>query len=266
MEFTDQLARRIQIPHWPPRRIISLVPSQTELLSELGLEEEVVGITKFCVHPDRWFRSKTRVGGTKTLHLPRIEQLAPDLILGNKEENDQSQIELLQSRFPVWMSDIKDLESALDMIRHIGQVTNRETRALQLAADIQRRFSELPVFPRLRAAYLIWRKPFMVAASDTFVDAMLQKAGFDNVFSHLSRYPQVDLHMLASAQPQVLFLSSEPYPFKAKHIAELQEICPEATIKLVDGELFSWYGSRLLHVPAYFESLRTDNSTEFLRI
>ena len=257
MNFIDQMGRRVALDVWPPRRIVSIVPSQTELLADLGLEQEVVGITKFCIHPAEWFQSKKRVGGTKTLDIHKIAALKPDLIIGNKEENEQSQIEALVQQFPVWMSDIYTLEDAFQMMQQLGELTGKSTVADALVLKIRDEFAQLPASgqKRPKTAYFIWRKPFMVAGGDTFIHQMLQKAGFDNVFGSLSRYPEISLEQLVAAQPERILLSSEPYPFVEKHLAELQEICPNAQIQLVDGELFSWYGSRLLKSPAYFASL-----------
>lgn len=250
--FTDQMLRTIHLPVFPPQRIVSVVPSQSELLADLGLGERVIGITKFCIHPPEWYREKKRVGGTKTLNLPAIEGLNPDLIIGNKEENDQAQIEYLAERFPVWMSDVKNLEDALAMIRAMGALCAADT-AQALAQTIQQAFDGLqPLLTRPKTAYLIWRKPWMAAGQDTFIHAMLQRNGFDNVFGEKIRYPQTDALELASLNPKLVLLSSEPFPFAEKHIAEIREICPEATVLLVDGEYFSWYGSRLLGAPAYF--------------
>ncbi len=256
--FTDQLNRTINVP-FPPKRIVSTVPSQSELLFYLGLEEEVVGITKFCVHPEAMFRSKPRIGGTKSLKLDKIAELQPDLIIGNKEENQKEHIEALERDFPVWLSDIKTLEDALKMIRSVGALTNRAEKANTLAADIKAAFDQLRqkrTSPRRpSAAYLIWNNPKMVAASDTFIDHMLMWAGFRNSFSHLSRYPAISELDLFAQKPDYVLLSSEPFPFKDKHVKEIQDICPESVIKLVDGELFSWYGCRLLHSVPYFETL-----------
>lgn len=241
-----------------PRRIVSLVPSQTELLAWLGLQEEVVGITKFCVHPVEWFQTKQRVGGTKTVNVEKVAWLHPDLILGNKEENERAQIEELQTHFPVWISDVVTLEDALDMIRRVGAMTGKTEPAQALAAEIARRFEGLkkePLKP-LRAAYLIWRKPYMAAGQDTFINEMMQWAGFENVFAGLQRYPEIGLDSLADAAPEVILLSSEPYPFAEKHLDAIRELCPHAGVYLVDGEVFSWYGSRLLQAPAYFQALR----------
>ncbi|MDO8365950.1 MAG: helical backbone metal receptor, partial [Saprospiraceae bacterium] len=227
--------------------------------------QEIVGITKYCIHPTAWFQTKKRVGGTKTLDFQKIEALEPDLIIGNKEENEQSQIEYLIPKYPVWMSDIYTLQDALDMMRKLGEVTGKTEKSNSIVTEIEQRFIHHSSFPihhssfiihHYKTAYLIWRKPFMAAGSGTFIDDMLQRAGFDNVFSNLSRYPEISFDQLASARPEIILLSSEPYPFKEKHLAELQEICPAALIQLVDGELFSWYGSRLLQAPNYFAELR----------
>ncbi len=257
MIFTDQLHRSIEIPGWPPRRIVSLVPSQTELLADLGLENEVVGITKFCVHPEKWFREKLRVGGTKTLNFKKIEALKPDLIIGNKEENERAQIEELAARFPVWMSDVHTLEDAYDMIEKVGDLAGKVAEAKNLVEKIQAEFAVHRVPSAVsRAAYFIWRKPCMAASGDTFIGEMLRVAGFENVFAHKKRYPEISPEELEKAKPEAILLSSEPYPFSEKHFGHFREICPQAKIQLVDGEVFSWYGSRLLHSASYFRKLR----------
>ena len=240
-----------------PRRIVSLVPSQTELLADLGLQEEVVGITKFCVHPAEWFQTKQRVGGTKTVDLEKVAALHPDLILGNKEENERVQIEELQQHFPVWISDVITLEDALEMIRQVGEMTGKTMPAQEMTTEIARRFDALKKDPPkpVRTAYFIWRKPYMVAAGGTFIDGMMRWAGFENVFAGLQRYPEIGTDDLAAAAPEVILLSSEPYPFAEKHLHALRELCPGASVFLVDGEMFSWYGSRLLQAPGYFREL-----------
>ena len=238
-----------------PQRIISLVPSQTELLFDLGLAEKVVGITKFCIHPAEFCRNIPKIGGTKHFHFDVIDRLQPDLIIGNKEENYKEGIEQLQAKYPVWMSDIYTLDDALHMIREIGNLTGTQSKALEISAQIQTAFAGLQPVSQKKVAYLIWRNPFMVAASQTFIQDMLSRCSFENVFADYARYPQITLEMLTIAQPDYVFLSSEPFPFSEKHMAEFKDICLEATIKIVDGEMFSWYGSRLrLSVP-YFRQL-----------
>ncbi|GAA4750683.1 helical backbone metal receptor [Flavisolibacter ginsenosidimutans] len=240
-----------------PQRIVSLVPSQTELLFHLGLREEVVGITKFCVHPQEWFRTKTRIGGTKTLNFEKIKSLQPDLILANKEENTQEQVEELAKHFPVWVSDVNTLEDALYMISAVGEITGRKEKATTLIEQIQTGFTSLQTQDvKRKMAYLIWKEPYMTVGGDTFIHDLLTRAGFENIFQNKNRYPVIGVEELLIASCQLLILSSEPYPFRQKHIEELQKQLPNTKIILADGEMFSWYGSRLLHAPAYFLQLR----------
>jgi ABC-type Fe3+-hydroxamate transport system substrate-binding protein len=253
--FTDQLGRTIELPTIPSR-IISLVPSQTELLSRLALDEQVVGITKFCIHPDSWFRSKPRIGGTKAIDATRIDALQPDLIIANKEENDKQQVEALAARYPVWVSDVKTLSDALTMIRSVGTLTGKEAEARDLANEIDARFQTLTIPPKtIPAAYLIWYRPWMAAGRDTFIHQMLRYCGFDNALADLDRYPEINLNTLTGIPDLTILLSSEPYPFRQHHIDEIKQTLPHAKVLLVDGELFSWYGSRLLDAPAYFRQL-----------
>ena len=243
-----------------PRRIVSLVPSQTELLFDLGLNEEVVGITKFCIHPESWFRSKTRIGGTKTVNIEKVRALNPDLIIANKEENTQSDIEALESIAPVWISDIFTLEDSFQMILELGKIVGKEKASLQLVSEIEESFKELSEIIseknndlQPKVLYLIWKDPYLAAAKNTFIDDMLTRCGFQNFMGDEERYPEWIPD--PSEIPDVILLSSEPYPFKEKHIAALQEIYPETKIMLVDGEMFSWYGSRLRHSVEYFHGL-----------
>jgi ABC-type Fe3+-hydroxamate transport system substrate-binding protein len=263
--YIDQLHNKITIPH-PPRRIVSLVPSQTELLYHLGLDAEVVGITKFCIHPEHWFRHKTRIGGTKNVHLDQVRALQPDLIIANKEENEQAQVTTLMDEFPVWTSDIQSLADALRMIEQVGEITGRPEQGQQLSRQISQAFSLLSDHlsadaPPCQAAYFIWRDPWMVAGGDTFIHTMLEAAGLQNIFGGMRRYPQISLSGLSEAfkdvpsARQLILLSSEPYPFKERHMEEIRAVLPDAQIRLVDGEMFSWYGSRLLQAPGYFREL-----------
>jgi ABC-type Fe3+-hydroxamate transport system substrate-binding protein len=238
-----------------PKRIISLVPSQTELLFYLGLWDEIIGITKFCIHPADLCKNKTKIGGTKNFNFDIIDQLQPDLIIGNKEENYQEGIERLQEKYRVWISDIFNLADAMAMIQTIGNLVGRATQAMVVSHQIQEAFEQIRPAAEKRVAYFIWRKPYMAVGSNTFIDDILSHCGFSNVFSALSRYPEVSKEMLAHAEPEYIFLASEPYPFKEKHLAEFQGICPAAKIRIVDGEMFSWYGSRLLQSAPYFQNL-----------
>lgn len=253
--FTDMMGKEVVVSY-PPKRIISLVPSQTELLYDLGLDKEVVGITKFCVHPNEWFRDKTRVGGTKTVNFEKIAALQPDLIIANKEENTKEQIEELSNRYPVWTSDIKTIEDGLEMIRTVGLLVDREGKANSLALDIATGFAALQraSVPK-KVAYFIWYNPWMSIGNDTFINNVIESIGWENVLKEYKRYPEITLEELKTFRPELVLLSSEPFPFKEKHVAEIKAVLSEAEVLLVDGEMFSWYGSRMLKAIPYLSGL-----------
>jgi ABC-type Fe3+-hydroxamate transport system substrate-binding protein len=252
----DQIGQEISLARYP-KRIISLVPSQTELLYDLGLVQETIGITRFCIHPETWFHSKKRIGGTKDLHLDKIKALQPDLVIANKEENILAQVEQIRQFCLVWTSDISNLSSALDMIREVSRITNRTEAGLSLVQEIEYRFSDLlTISVPESAVYLIWKDPYMTVGGDTFINNMMRICGLRNAFEQSSRYPQTTISEIARLNPRFLLLSSEPYPFKDNHVNELTRQLPGIKIILADGEMFSWYGSRLLHSAAYFNELR----------
>lgn len=250
--YYDQLGLPISLPK-PPQRIISLVPSQTELLVDLGLKDQIVGITKFCVHPRGLLKEKTIIGGTKNYRLDVIESLAPDLVIGNKEENDRSTIEELAKTYPVWMSDIYSLKDSLDMIERLGEIFLRKSEAKRISDQLRGDFMIKPEI-KGKAVYLIWNKPLMAAGSNTFINEMLPWAGFENVIKR-ERYPEISKEDLKELNPDYILLSSEPFPFKKKHLDDFASLFPEAKIQIVDGEMFSWYGSRLLRAREYFGEL-----------
>ena len=248
--FVDQMGRSVEIS-FPPKRIISIVPSQTELLHYLQLENEVVGITKFCIYPDVWFRNKKRIGGTKQLKLDEILALKPDLVIGNKEENTKEDIDFLAKHVPVWMSDINSFDESIDMIKNVGELTGKQKIAGELVNSVSYKFDQLGNIGKGRSVlYFIWDEPSFVVGKSTFIDSMLTKIGFINACNK-TRYP--DLADLGKVKPDFVFLSSEPFPFKEEHLSKYQEMFPTSIIKIVDGEFFSWYGSRMVDAPTYFE-------------
>jgi ABC-type Fe3+-hydroxamate transport system substrate-binding protein len=249
-QVIDQMGLAVKVPQ-NPQRIISLVPSQTELLFDLGLEDRVVGVTKFCVHPKDRIARFAKVGGTKKFDFEKIAALEPDLIIGNKEENYKEGIERLQVDYPVWMSDIFTLEDSLEMMHHVGMLTNTLTKADALIDEISKLFERRSDGLIGRALYFIWQKPYMVAGADTFISEMLPYAGFENLVKD-TRYPELTDAQIRSFNPAYILLSSEPFPFREQHVDNFKELCPEAQVILVDGEMFSWYGSRLRYAPAYF--------------
>lgn len=249
----DQLGERITFT-FPPKRIVSLVPSQTEWLASLGLDQEVIGITKFCIHPSVWYSTKTHIGGTKDFSFETIAALKPDLIIGNKEENYPEGIYRLKNDYPVWMSDICSLDDALKMMAAVAEITGKNEKADPLLQKIESSFEDLKPGKKRSVLYLIWRKPWMGAGTNTFINDMLSRNGFVNVLKG-ERYPEITADSIRLLKPDLVFLSSEPYPFREKHAEEMKSFFPEATTVLVDGEMFSWYGSRLLLASAYFKSL-----------
>jgi ABC-type Fe3+-hydroxamate transport system substrate-binding protein len=257
------------------------MPSQTELLYELGLENAIVGITRFCVHPEQALNEKRVVGGTKKIVEKRIKELQPDLIICNKEENTKEIVAFCESLAPTYVSDISTLEDSLEMIQQVGLLTGTLQKAEKLSSKLQADFKKLPSFKvKKRALYLIWKNPYMSIGHDTFIHDMMTKAGFENVMKDHKRYPQLELQDIVDLQPEVILLSSEPYNFKVADQEELmaafkdsievkdpENLTTEEEYQrenenqslpqciTVDGELFSWYGSRLLKAPAYFEEL-----------
>ncbi len=270
-EFTDQLQRKICIS-FPPKRIVSVVPSQTELLFDLGLNEEVVGITKFCIHPVEKFAERPKVGGTKKLNIEKIIQLQPELIIANKEENTRSDIEALAVHFPVWISDIQRVEDATHMIQQVGELLDKAPEAAYLNHLIQAGFTDLQLLAvqkriDLKVAYAIWKDPYLFAGKNTFIDDVLRKVGLTNIVQE-ARYPELTLDELgrlkgitAKELPDYLLLSSEPYPFQQKHLEEIQSKLPTLRVLLVDGEMFSWYGSRLVKAISYLFELQKQLTT-----
>ncbi|SHJ11610.1 ABC-type Fe3+-hydroxamate transport system, substrate-binding protein [Mesonia phycicola] len=256
MQFQDQLQRKFTLKN-TPKRIISLVPSQTELIVDLGLRENLIGITKFCVHPVELVKEVEIVGGTKEVKLEKIKHLQPDLILCNKEENTFEMVAELEKIAPVHVSDISTIKECLDLIKQYGELFSVTKKAEMLIDAIQTEFNDFQKFiqhlPKRKVAYLIWRKPWMVAGGNTFINYLLELNHFENIFSRTPRYPEIELKMLSKAD--FVLLSSEPFPFKEKHIEELSEFVKLKKIKLVDGEFFSWYGSRLKNAFQYFKQL-----------
>lgn len=254
--YVQHQTGKLLLPPSHPLRIVSLVPSISELLFDLGLNDEVVGITKFCVHPKEWFKSRTRIGGTKTVSFEKIKALEPTLIFANKEENVKEQVDKLANHFLVYVSDIVTLDDAFEMIKDTGILTGTEAKANELVQQIDASFQLLNFEQQVRTLYLIWQKPYMSIGGDTFINSMLQKSGFKNALANAIRYPEVTIEEIKVLKPDVLLLSSEPFPFKQKHINELKELTGIEKIILVDGEIFSWYGSRMLNAGAYFAKLR----------
>ena len=256
MQCKDQLHTVFEFLQ-TPKRIVSLVPSQTELLIDLGLRKQVVGITKFCTHPESLKGEKTIVGGTKTIHIDTIKDLRPDIIICNKEENTKEIVASCAKIAPVWVSDIYTIDDALDMISLLGTLFKKEEKAFGIITNIRNQYTLFTEFmaqkQTRKVAYLIWQKPYMVAAVDTFINSLLSINKFENIVkTPTSRYPEVDIEDLKQAD--LILLSSEPFPFSEKHVKVIENVTKKQ-VMLVDGAYFSWYGSRLQDAFSYFKTL-----------
>ncbi|SKB91654.1 ABC-type Fe3+-hydroxamate transport system, substrate-binding protein [Soonwooa buanensis] len=235
-------------------KIVSLVPSLTEILFDFGLtSEEVVGRTKFCIHPKNKVQDVAIIGGTKNINIEKIKSLNPDIILANKEENVKEQVEELMQTHKVIVTHVETLEDNYYLLKNLGNLFNKKEIAQHFNLKIQEQFNFDKPKVKLKVAYLIWKDPYMSIGRDTFIHHILQDIGFENFFANQKRYPSFELTDLAEAD--VIFLSSEPYPFKEKHVEELQKIYPNKIIKIVDGEAFSWYGTRIAHIGDYYQNL-----------
>lgn len=236
-------------------KIISTVPSITELLYDLELKDDVIAITKFCIHPKLWYQNKERIGGTKTLNVQRIIELKPDWVIANKEENEKAQIEEISKHCQVFITDIKTIEDNITLIKELSTLFNVNAIAQKLITRFHALKIDFHNKTIVNAVYLIWKDPYMSVGCDTFIHDIMNLCGFNNMLNDNQRYPTLTNDDLILLAPEYVLLSSEPYPFKEKHISELQVILPNSKIMLVDGEAFSWYGSRLLKKHEYLKNL-----------
>lgn len=235
-------------------KIISLVPSLTEILFDFGLTtSEVVGRTKFCIHPEHLVKNVEIIGGTKNLNLEKIKSLKPDLILANKEENIKEQVKELMKSFKTVITHVETLEDNYYLLKSLGNILGKQNIAQQFNLKIQDIFNFEKPKTKLKVAYLIWKNPYMTIGRDTFIHHILEEIGFENIFKSQKRYPILELEELTEAD--VIFLSSEPFPFKEKHISEIRNVFPDKLIKIVDGEAFSWYGTRIAKTNSYYQDL-----------
>ncbi|ROH95287.1 cobalamin-binding protein [Chryseobacterium cucumeris] len=238
-------------------KIVSLVPSITEALFDLGLtENEVVGRTKFCIHPQDKIKNVPIIGGTKNINIEKIKALQPDLILANKEENVKDQVEALMDDHKVMVTNIDTIEDNYYLLKNLGKLFGKEDRAQLFNLKIYDVLNQAKLESPVKAAYLIWKNPYMTIGSDTFIHRILSEIGFENIFKDKTRYPQITTENLVEAD--VIMLSSEPFPFKEKHIEELQVFYPDKKIMIVDGEAFSWYGTHIAKCENYFKELLTE--------
>jgi ABC-type Fe3+-hydroxamate transport system substrate-binding protein len=245
----------------PARRIVSLVPSTTELLCALGLADALVGVTVYCVEPREVVRTKTRVGGEKDPDLDTIRALAPDLVVANIEENLREHVEALRAAgLHVWVTFPRSVAESLAMIRELGEVTGAVDAARALLADLEALYVDVRARLAGRRAtpvfYPIWREPWMTIGGDTYIHDVLATCGGVNVFGEHERYPTITLDDVAARSPEVVLLPDEPFRFRRAHLREFDPYpampaVRDGRLHLVDGKRFSWHGPRLA------EALRT---------
>jgi ABC-type Fe3+-hydroxamate transport system substrate-binding protein len=255
INITDQLGNKITLAN-PAQRIVCLVPSLTETLCQMGLQNRVVGLTKFCVHPKGFKNKDNIIGGTKNINISKILTLKPCLVIVSKEENIKEQVDELKLHIPIYVSDITNDDTSHQALKSIAQLTAIDLNTLPWYNAFLQFINAPTKAPTLNCLYLIWKNPYMSVGADTFIHFMLQKAGYNNVLKNELRYPTVTENFIANNNIDVIFLSSEPFPFKQKHINEIQMLAPNAKVILVDGEIFSWYGYRTTKALSYFATLQ----------
>jgi ABC-type Fe3+-hydroxamate transport system substrate-binding protein len=226
-------------------RIVSLVPSITELLCDLDLSEQLVGRTGFCIHPWETGRAIPKVGGTKDLKFDRIRELKPTHVVVNVDENRKEDAEALAEFIPnVVVTHPLAPRDNLDLYRQMGREFDREAQAEALCKRFEAALSKVEDRPEQRVLYLIWRDPWMTISPETYISRTLGLFNWKTVpASTDERYPQVDL---AAVDVDRVLLSSEPFHFKEHHIPEVEALVPGAKVSLIDGEMTSWYGSRAI--------------------
>lgn len=228
------------------KRIISLVPSLTELLFDLGISDKIKGRTKFCIHPTSGIPDVPIIGGTKNPNIDKIRDLKPDLVIANKEENRMEDIELIREFSEVLVTEIETVNDAFNWIHNIGIKVDRVHESEILLGQLIKLIPTISGLKSIPTAYFIWKDPWMSVGFDTYIHDVMKLFGLKNVFRDKTRYPETTMSELSQLNPRLILLSSEPYPFKEKHIHELQTHLPNSKIQLIDGECFSWYGSRMI--------------------
>lgn len=241
--FRDQIGREIKI-EGRVERIVSTVPSITELIVDLGARDRLLGLTSWCIHPSGLREEKTVIGGTKNLDIEKIRSLKPDLIIANKEENPKEQIEALAKDFPVWVSDVRDVDQAFEMLKLIAELIQAEEAGLKMIENFTKLRKQINAQENLSFLYFIWKDPWMVASSDTYISALLAESGLKNLAPiDEGRYPTLSMENIVELNPDRIILSSEPYAFKSLDLQEFHALGLKSF--LVNGEYFTWYGSRL---------------------
>jgi ABC-type Fe3+-hydroxamate transport system substrate-binding protein len=255
LHITDQTGQHIVFES-TPLKIISCVPSITEYLIEIGLKHAMVGRTKFCIFPKEAVKRIPTIGGTKKLNIAKIKTLAPDLIITNKEENTKTDVEQLQRLCNVYVSDIKNPKEAFDMMASLAQIMEKTNEFEQMKLEYEKKLVKLcPLKNKHKCVYLIWQYPYMTIGGDTFINSMLELAGFTNIFENHKRYPVIENLEESLRDASHLLLSTEPYPFSENHVLQFKKNFPQIKVMLIDGSYMSWYGSRMIKAIDYLHNL-----------
>ncbi len=256
IEVVDAAGRRVRLPVFPSR-IIPLVPSITETLFVLGLDERLVGVTRYCTEPPASVAQKPKVGGQKDPDLKTIQSLQPDLVVANMEENRREDIEALAAMgIAVYTTFPRTVAEGIGMIRDLGRVTQTEKKAAVIARSLEELYREISAEATkrrpLRVFCPIWRRPYMSINRDTYVHDVLRTCGGENIFAGKSeRYPQISLEEVADLKPEVILLPDEPYRFLPRHVVDFEPFRDAIPARVtgrthfVDGKMLSWYGPRI---------------------
>jgi ABC-type Fe3+-hydroxamate transport system substrate-binding protein len=252
MKITDHLNRTVILKS-KPERVVSMVPSLTETLADLGLAENLVAVTRFCKYPSNVVNTLPKIGGPKNINLEKIIDLKPDFVVAVKEENNKKQVLSLAEHVPVFVFDINTLEDSFDMLQLLGTIFEIQEISAQWIKRIKEKLEILkPSVVAEKTLYMIWKKPWMAAGKSTFIGSMMQVAGFNNLIS--GRYPEISENEMRKAD--AILLATEPYHFNENDRKQLQEMFSGTRVIIVDGEMFTWYGTHMLKAFDYFTSFR----------
>ncbi|MFO8055328.1 MAG: helical backbone metal receptor [Bacteroidales bacterium] len=247
-----------------PGKIVSLCPSITETLIKLGLKDRIAGRTDYCYRPEGETEEIPKVGGPKDIDPEKIDHIKPDLIIAIKEENNRQQIEQLQKAYMVFVFDITTYTGALDMIIRLGELTGKQQEAVTLSDQIDNAFARIPQLNTPRSfLYLVWKDPLMAAGKRTYINNLLTSHGFVNCLDTFAqRYVTLNFEVFKKLEFELAFLPGEPYKFTAEDKKDILAFFPQTDIRLIDGEVFTWYGYRMLHSAEYIKNMIEEMNTE----
>lgn len=258
--FRDDIGNIIEITE-TPLKIVSLCPSITETLCDMGLHKFLVGRTDFCTPVLQPLDSNTQkyseeiptVGGTKNVNVDFVKTLTPDIIFASKEENDKHTIEILSKEHKCFVFEINSIDDSIKMIKTIGEIFINKCDVNELIHTIEQSFLQLPKLNRVHnALYLVWKDPYIAAGKNTYIDSLLSFVGFSNSIQN-EKY--ITLNNLNNLECDIIFLPSEPYKFTEEDKLVIQKMRSDAKILLVDGEMFCWYGSHMVKSALYLKNL-----------